>query len=510
MAEAKDSSLPPDPQIKNAHSWLPILLIASGFGLFRLLYAGLLNLSPQEAYYWVWSLHPELSYFDHPPMVAYSIKAFTFFLGNTVYAVRLPAVFYGMGTTLVVYSLADKFFGTRAGLLTAFLLNLVLGFSPPFLFTTPDSPLIFFWCLTLFWVWKAAEEKKGGYWLLAGVSWGLALLSKYTAALLGVSIFLWLVSARDLRREFKRMRLYGSVLAALVVFSPVVIWNSQNQWVSFFFQSRDRFAPVVSISLENIFTFIASQAGLMHPLLFVGFMAALYYGIRRWRNSTRKEERFLIAAGLVPLAFFALASTRVFIKVNWPTIAYPALLILLVGYYQKKIWLARWIRKVYVPAVWGLAVGVFVVVHVLLPWKAIPLSSSLDTLSGWPEAAARVHALKEELSSQKPAFIWAWDHKVAATLQFYLPPQDRVFCRNVIGLPALAYSFLGVPGELEGKDALLIWSTLDPLTTVGDEKARKVFTSLRRLESLDVYRGKQKIRTFFFAHCVNYQPQKIK
>jgi 4-amino-4-deoxy-L-arabinose transferase-like glycosyltransferase len=255
---------------------LPIFLIAFGFGLFRLFYAGLINLSPQEAYYWVWSLHPQLSYFDHPPMVAYSIKVSTFFLGNTVYAVRLPAILYGMGTTLVVYSLADKFFGTRAGLLTAILLNLILGFSPPFLFTTPDSPLIFFWCLTLLWVWKAAGEKKREYRLLAGLSWGLALLSKYTAVLLGAPIFLWLVSARDLRREFKGIKLYASVLFALAVFSPVLIWNSQNQWVSFFFQSRDRFAPVVSISLENILTFIASQAGLMHPLLFAGFMAALY------------------------------------------------------------------------------------------------------------------------------------------------------------------------------------------------------------------------------------------
>ena len=510
MAETKDSSLPPDPRKRNAHPWLPIFLIVSGFGLFRFFYAGLLNLSPQEAYYWVWSLHPELSYFDHPPMVAYSIKAFTIFLGNTVYAVRLPAILYGMGTTLVVYFLAEKFFGIRAGLVTALLLNLILGFSPPFLFTTPDSPLIFFWCLTLLWVWKAAGEKKGGYWLLAGINWGLALLSKYTALLLGGSIFLWLLSAGDLRREFKGMRLYASILAVLAVFSPVIIWNSQNQWVSFFFQSRDRFAPGFSISLENISTFVASQAGLMNPLLFVGFIAALFYGVRRWRNSAGKEERFLIAAGLVPLALFTLASTQVFIKVNWPTIAYPALLILLVGYYQRKIWPARWIRKFYVPAVWALAVGVFVGVHLILPLKSIPLSSSLDTLSGWPEAASRVHALKEELSFQKPTFIWAWDHKVASTLQFYLPPREKVFCRNLIGLPALAYSFWGIPEELEGKDALLVWSTLDPLTAAGEEKAKKVFASLRRLEPLDVYRGKQKIRTFFFAHCVNYHPQEVK
>jgi 4-amino-4-deoxy-L-arabinose transferase-like glycosyltransferase len=510
MAEAEVSFPPSDPKSKKSRSWLPIVLIACGFGLFRLLYAGLVNLSPQEAYYWVWALHPALSYFDHPPLVAYSIKAFTALLGDTVYAVRLPAILYAVGTTLVVYSLAKRFFGSRAGLLTALLLNLILGFCPPFLFTTPDSPLIFFWCLTLFFVWRAAGEKKGGYWLLAGMSWGLAFLSKYTAALLGASIFLWLVSARDLRREFKGKGLYASILTALAVFSPVIIWNSQNQWVSFFFQSRDRFAPIVSISLENIFTFVASQAGLMHPLLFLGFLAALFHGIRRWRNSAGKEEKFLLAAGLVPLAVFALASVRVFIKVNWPTIAYPALLILLVGYYRRRIWPAPWVRRFYVPAIWALAVGVFVAVHVLLPWKSIPLSGSLDTLSGWPEAAARVQALKEELSSRKPTFIWAWDHKVAATLQFYLPSQEPVFCRNLIGLPALAYSFWKVPGDLEGKDALLVWSTLDPLTSVGEEKARKAFVSLERLGSLEVYRGKQKLRTFYFARCVNYQPLKTR
>jgi hypothetical protein len=265
---------------------------------------------------------------------------------------------------------------------------------------------------------------------------------------------------------------------------------------------------VVSISLENIFTFVATQAGLMHPLLFVGFMAALFYGVGHWRTTARKEEKFLIAAGLVPLAFFALASTRVFIKVNWPTIAYPALLILLVGYSQRKIWPARWIRKYYVPAVWALAVGVFVLVHLLLPCKSIPLPSSLDTLSGWPEAAVRVQALQKELSLRGPTFILAWDHKTAAELQFYLGRNKPVYCRNLIGKHALAYDFWGVPPELEGKNALFVWTNVDPLTTEGEERAKKAFASMRRLDAFDVCRGRQKIRTFYFAHGENYQPPK--
>ena len=510
MADAKGFSLQPAPRREEAHSRLPIFLIVIGFGLFRLLYAGLVNLSPQEAYYWVWSLHPALSYFDHPPMVAYSIKAFTAILGDSVYAVRLPAILYGTGTTLVVYSLAAGFFGPRAGWICALLLNLTIGFTPPFFFTTPDSPLIFFWSLTLLWVWKAAGEERKGFWYLAGISWGLALLSKYTAAFLGLSTLLWLLLARDLRREFKRPGLYFSVLLAVIVFGPVILWNSQNHWASFLFQSKDRFSPAVFISLENFFAYVASQMGLMNPLLFAGFMAVLFHGVRRWRGAAGPGERFLLAGALVPLVFFTLASTRVYIKVNWPTMAYPALLILLAGYYGKGVWTARWIRKYYVPAVWTLAVAFFALAHLLLPWKSIPLSSSLDTLTGWPEAAARVRALQEELSSQGPTFILAWDHKTAAELQFHLGRNEPVYCRNLIGLHVLAYDFWRVPADLGGKNALIVWTNVDPLPTEGEVNARKAFSSLSGLNAFDVYRGRQKIRTFFFSHGVNYQPSSLK
>ena len=508
MVEAEDSSLRPGPPMGDAHSRLPIFLIAFGFGLFRLLYAGLVNLSPQEAYYWVWSLHPSLSYFDHPPLAAYSIWASTALLGDTVFAVRIPAILYGTGTTLIVYALASGFFGARAGWVCALLMNLTIGFTAPFFFITPDSPLIFFWSLTLLWVWKAAGEGRKAFWYLAGIAWGLALLSKYTAAFLGVATLLWLLLARHLRKEFKRPGLYSAVLLAAIVSTPVILWNTQNHWASFLFQSKDRFSPAVSISLENISTFFASQAGLMNPLLFLGFLAAFYQGVRRWRKGAEPEEKFLLASALVPLAFFALASTRVYIKVNWPTMAYPAVLILLVEYYRRGVWPARWIRRIYVPALWVLAAVFCLLAHLLIPWKSIPVSSSLDTVTGWPEAAAHVRGLQKELSSRGPTFILMWDHMTAAELQFYLGRNEPVYCRNLIGLHALAYDFWQVPRELEGKNTLLVWTNADAITTEGEEKARKAFSSLSRLNAFDVYRGRQKIRTFHFSHGVYYHPPK--
>jgi hypothetical protein len=286
----------------------------------------------------------------------------------------------------------------------------------------------------------------------------------------------------------------------------VILWNTQNHWASFLFQSKERFSNPVFISLENISTFFASQAGLMNPLLFLGFLAAFYQGVRRWRKGAGPEEKFLLASALVPLAFFALASTRVYIKVNWPTMAYPAVLILLVEYYRRGVWRARWIRRIYVPALWVLAVAFCLLAHLLIPWKSIPVSSSLDTVTGWPEAAAHARALQNELSSRGPTFILAWDHKTAAELQFYLGRSEPVYCRNLIGLHALAYDFWKVPRGLEGKNALLVWTNVDPLPTEGEVKAKEAFSSLSGLNALDVYRGRQKIRTFYFFHGVNYQP----
>jgi hypothetical protein len=72
-----------------------LLILLSGLFCFRLLYALLLPLSPQEAYYWVFSLHPALSYFDHPPLTAYTIYLLPIFGPDL--AVRLGALLCAFG-----------------------------------------------------------------------------------------------------------------------------------------------------------------------------------------------------------------------------------------------------------------------------------------------------------------------------------------------------------------------------------------------------------------------------
>ena len=57
-----------------------------------LVLAALLPPFDDRLYYWCWSRDLQLSYYDHPPMVAYMIRASTELFGNGIFAIRLPAV----------------------------------------------------------------------------------------------------------------------------------------------------------------------------------------------------------------------------------------------------------------------------------------------------------------------------------------------------------------------------------------------------------------------------------
>ena len=60
--------------------------------LLRLVVAGMLPLSADEAYYWLWSRHLAAGYYDHPPAIAFLIRAGTALFGDTAFGVRLFAV----------------------------------------------------------------------------------------------------------------------------------------------------------------------------------------------------------------------------------------------------------------------------------------------------------------------------------------------------------------------------------------------------------------------------------
>src|SRR2546429_2873914 len=135
-----------------------------------------------EAYYWMGSRHLAGGSYDHPPMVAYVIRAGTIIAGDTELGVRLVSILLALPMSFAVYQSAGILFGGRRVAATAaILLNVTLMAAVGTLIVTPDAPLLVASSFVLFFLAKVLETRRGARWLAVGVAVGAAPLSECNA-----------------------------------------------------------------------------------------------------------------------------------------------------------------------------------------------------------------------------------------------------------------------------------------------------------------------------------------
>jgi 4-amino-4-deoxy-L-arabinose transferase-like glycosyltransferase len=163
-----------------------LLLLIAASTVLRLVWAARIGPGHDEAYYIAYSLHPDWSYYDHPPLVAWIISITHVIFGPDAGAATTRSAFVLLfsAATLVLARLTTRFFGEWAGVFAALLLSLS-GYEPlaAGTFALPDGPLTFFWILTLDRLAIALTSRRSrqgalGPWTLVGLAWGGALLSK--------------------------------------------------------------------------------------------------------------------------------------------------------------------------------------------------------------------------------------------------------------------------------------------------------------------------------------------
>ena len=156
--------------------------------LFRFIQMYVFPVTQDEAYYFYWARFLDFGYFDHPPFIAW-LGSLIQFAPSSVFVARLLG---GILTCLmfpVILSLA-KISGLKdkASIISALALTqlnlagLLLGF-----IQTPDLPLAAFWLLAIHEAAYALKEDPKR-WISAGIMTGLGLSSKYTMAIIGLSL----------------------------------------------------------------------------------------------------------------------------------------------------------------------------------------------------------------------------------------------------------------------------------------------------------------------------------
>src|SRR3954447_11724068 len=109
-------------------TWCRLILalaLSLGFlsNVFYLIRDCPIDLAGDEAQYWDWSRRLDLCYYSKGPLVAYIIRGSCAIFGNTMPAVRFPALVLGMGTALTTYFLTRRLFASERIALGAVLLS---------------------------------------------------------------------------------------------------------------------------------------------------------------------------------------------------------------------------------------------------------------------------------------------------------------------------------------------------------------------------------------------------
>lgn len=290
-----------------------ILLLLAFSAAIRAVLAASFALGNDEVYYWTYALYPSLSYFDHPPMVAWLIRFFTANLTlNQEFFVRLASIVAGTLNTLLIFSLGRKLKDELTGWYAALLYTAsVYGFIITGTFILPDTPQTVFWLAALRLMTDVLPDHllttgSRRKMLLTGILLGAGMLSKYSTAFLWLGMMIFILVKN--RRWLAAWQFYAANILILLLFAPVILWNADNSFISFSFHSQ-RIA--LSEHLINFNSFVTELGGEMlysNPVNVILFILALIAILRMPARRRNDGVRLLLWSGLPLILVFWIVS----------------------------------------------------------------------------------------------------------------------------------------------------------------------------------------------------------
>ncbi len=469
----------------------------SGLTAFRLIYATVLPIAPQEAYYWNYSRHPALSYFDHPPLAAYLIKLTTL-LGTSAFTIHLAAILLSVLMSLAIYRLAELLFDDNTAFWSVVTINFAFIYALGGVVITPDAPMMLFWVMTMIACYYIAIGGGIAWWMLLGIFAGAGFIGKYTMVFAGLGVFLFFLFSKERVREFVRPGPYIALISAFIVVLPVLYWNYQNDWVSFLFQSQRRAGEMSEFRPDFFFGFIGTIIGIYGILPIPLLAAGIFDSVKR-TFAEKNTKHALLVWFSVPLVLFLIpVAAQSWVKMNWTAPAFIGWFIAGVAYYYKYSPSKKWVR------VWGkisivfLAIS-FMAIHIIFVLPGVYLGKG-DYTVGWEELAAKVDSIRTEMP--EPYFICGYEYKTASLLAFHLHDRPETVGNNIVGRPGLQYDFWADPDTLIGYNAIFVYD--DRVKYKTPERLLELFESVMPEEILTVKKGGNKLTDFHIFRCYGY------
>lgn len=415
--------------------------------MLRFLFAAIIGLGDDEAYYWDWSRTLQWSYYDHPPLLAWMIRAATTLLGHDPWVVRLPSLVCGLTTLHFIYYLGRDLLGQRAAQGAVVLAIITPLFALGSLLAVPDAPMGALWLAAAYCGFHATQGRFTQFWLTAtGACLGMGFLAKYPIVLAGVSILIfWGFHWR--LRLLRQSGFYMGILLFGACTLPVLWWNQQHGWPSFAFHLQDR--QTGGLSLLRWTQFVFSQVGLITPYVFVASILAIR---RMWILRRDPRHLFLLCMILPTLLVFSVQPVAAEFKPHWLAPIFPFLFLGVAQVFiqleeqlrHRRLWNFTWVFCLLVAGVFYANTQHPVVgrLHSLVsrgPWS--PKMDPAQDVLGWPEAHEWIKNLIRK--SPAPTVVASWRYQLVSQLSY--AGRDTGYFVERLGGMRDAYTFLPRP-----------------------------------------------------------------
>ena len=390
--------------------------------VFRLLlvFSDRTELSTDEAQYWFFGQDLDFGAYSKPPLIGWIIRLSTDLFGQSVWAVRLPAVLFHAATAVVICAVARRVVPQPVPTLAALLYLVTPGVALGSAVMTTDTPLLLAAALALLaQVWTGAAQVSGrrapGAAILLGLALGLGLLAKQAMLFWLAGSIAAAILSPAMRPARSDMLLALGVMLAVI--TPHLVWLYRHGLITLLHvQDISRGAE---LSILRPLRFLAEQLLVAGPIFFLALGLSL--------------ARELAASGLAVLTLTPLLIVLAQ-GVKGPALANWAVLYLVPGSILAAQWLVRHRWLLVLSVVLGLAVSL-----------ALPLVKAFGTdlqrpdgrplLSRYLGHSAIAHWALASASAQGARVLIAQDRDLLADLSWFstgsgltiraVPPQGR-------------------------------------------------------------------------------------
>lgn len=391
---------------KNNKLLFYFILVWIVINIFQACFTGL---DGDEAYYWTYSQHLQWGYFDHPPVVALTIKLGELF-GHGYFFTRIITVLLTAGTIYFGFqALPDRLQKTELYIL---LFASVVLFHVYSFVVTPDSSVLFFTALFFYAYKRYLKQDKISTVLFLTFSIVGLLYSKYQGVL---PLFFTFLSNPKL--VFKRSAWMVIGLAAFA-FLPHILWQYHHDWPTFryhlFERNKERY------KIDQTTNYVLAQSLIWGPFT---TLVAIFFFIKK----RKKQDRYVKAHVFTffgVLIFFLVNSFKKNIEPHWTLVAGISFLVLALDLLERS---SQKFRKIF----WVLCTANVVLIALARVLIVIPNSpaKNIDRFRVQLFAEAWADSVYKYAKGTPVIFIDDYSH--AALYKYYHPRQLSICFSSV-------------------------------------------------------------------------------